>query len=287
MIEQSQTEAARRRGRGRLVVNLLALAGLIGMGVWIASERRPTGAASGVALDGPTARPSVSRVLRVATFNIHGAKGTDRKTDVGRVADLLRGVDLAGLNEVHGGSLGQENQAAQLGKRLQMPWLFAPAETRWGRDWFGNGLLCSLPVTSWMRIPMPTRGGVAGLRNVVLAQIQVDGQNVNVLVVHIHRMEDRVEQLRVALSLFLSLQPPSVILGDFNTPRGDSELSLFLARPDVMDAHGGNPKDTPARIDWIVSRGLTVRKAEIVPTNASDHPMLTAEFELPATPFKN
>jgi endonuclease/exonuclease/phosphatase family metal-dependent hydrolase len=281
MPDQPQPDAGKHNLKPRRrLASMLALAGLIGMVVWIASERRPTRPAAGASIEGPAATRGASRSFRVAAFNIHGAMGKDKKADIGRAADLLRNVDLVGLSEVHGGRLGEEDQAAQLGKRLQMPWLFAPAESRWGRNSFGNGLLCSLPVTSWMRIPMPTKGGVAGLRNVILARVQVAGQDVSVLVVHIHRVEDRPEQLRTALALFSSLQPPCVILGDFNTRRGDRELAEFLGRQDVTDAHRGNTNDFPARIDWILTRGLTVRTSQITSTEVSDHPLITAELEL-------
>lgn len=281
MLDQPESNSKTRRfSVGRFLVNAVALAALVGIAVWIASERRPTGAAAGAALEGPPAKTTVSRSFRVAAFNIHGAKGKDDRRDIDRVAALLRDVDVVALNEVRGGGLGGEDQASQLGKKLQIPWLFAPAESRWGRDSFGNGLLCSLPVKSWMRIPLPTKGNVAGLRNVILARVGVAGQDVNVLVVHIHRVEDRAEQLRTALALFDSLQPPSVILGDFNTRRGNSELAAFLARPDVTDAHAGNAAEFPARIDWILTRGLKVRTSRIIPNDASDHPLVAAELEL-------
>jgi len=40
--------------------------------------------------------------VRIASYNIHRAKGMDRIRDLGRIADNLKGVDLAALQEVSG-----------------------------------------------------------------------------------------------------------------------------------------------------------------------------------------
>ena len=117
------------------VVLLPALAGL----VWLASQPQATGPAEGTKLDGPAAPPADAPrdSFCVGTFNIHGCTGADDRRDIDRVADCLKGLDFVALNEVHGPRWWEsDNQAALLGRRLGVPWLFAPATRRLAYDRF-------------------------------------------------------------------------------------------------------------------------------------------------------
>jgi len=277
--DASTCRSTSRMRRWAIVLVFFALAA--GGAVSALSLRTHAGPASGTQFVGTPPRPHVEPNFRVATFNIHGAKGTDDVEDIRRIAELLRGRDLAGLNEVQGPFFGEPDQATRLGDILQMPSLFAPAENRWARPYFGNGLLSALPVRHWFRIPLPDTQR-KGLRNGVLATVTVAGQDVDVLVTHIDRTVDRQAQLRVVLALFDSLQAPVICMGDFNTRRDDPQLAAMLARPDVRDAAVGAPGDFAGRIDWILVRGLDVLDAEVVSAVASDHPIVRATLGLPA-----
>ncbi len=167
---------------------LLVLAGL----VWLASRPQPTGPAAGTTVDGQATRiagpPRES--FRVGTFNIHGCTGADGRRDVDRVADCLKDLDFVALNEVHGPRLWEsDNQAALLGRRLGVQWLFAPATRDWQHIDFGNGLLTSLPVESWQRIPLAAGNG-RGYRNAVLVRLRQREQTISVLLTHIARSDD-------------------------------------------------------------------------------------------------
>ncbi|HEY2839861.1 MAG TPA: hypothetical protein VGJ26_11970, partial [Pirellulales bacterium] len=120
---------------------------------WAGERRVPTGGAEGAALEGAiiTPRKPTSR-FRVGSFNIHAGKGLDRRRDLARIAECLRGVDLVALNEVAGSCPWQDwNQSQQLGGALDCQWLFAPTESRWWHGSFGNGLLTRLPALYWER----------------------------------------------------------------------------------------------------------------------------------------
>jgi endonuclease/exonuclease/phosphatase family metal-dependent hydrolase len=220
----------------------------------------------------------------VATFNIRSGRGADNRCDLDRTAALLGGLDLVALHEVRGPTPRRPlDQAAILGRKLNMPSLFAPSEIRFGREYFGNGLLCRPPVASWRRIPLPgTRH--KGQRNMVLARVALRGRTVSVLLTHLDPLVDREAQLEAALARFLSLEAPAVLLGDLNTPASDPRLRALLARADVCEALGGAPGPAGARrVDWIFARGLRVADAGRVPNDASDHPLLWAELRpLPA-----
>jgi endonuclease/exonuclease/phosphatase family metal-dependent hydrolase len=219
--------------------------------------------------------------LRVATFNIHGGKGPDGVRDLERTARCLQGVDLAGLNEVHGAWLNQENQqAALLGRLLGLAWVFAPAERRWWHDHFGNAVLTSLPVAYWQRIPLAGRQQ-GSHRNLLWVRLVYGERIINVLSTHIERQRNRQDQLRAAVNLFLALAPPVVLLGDLNSSEQDPIIKELLATPGVHDPVGtclGTA--APSRIDWIFTRGLRGVQAQVCSNGASDHPCMVAELEL-------
>ena len=218
--------------------------------------------------------------FRVGTFNIHGCTGADGRRDFDRVAACLKDLDLAALNEVHGPRVWErDNQAALLGRRLGVQWLFAPATRDWHTMDFGNGLLTSLPVESWQRIPLTANNG-RGYRNAVLVRFVRRQQTISALLTHIARSDDltRRRQLRQTIDIYLALPVPSIFLGDFNSDPAEPEIRRLLAAPGVIDAVGQTlgPR-APPRIDFVFVRGLRVLDAGLRNNGASDHPLAWAE----------
>jgi len=251
-----------------------------GIALW-GSIITPAGPASGQGLRGPDPAPRRDGRFRVACFNMRGGRGKDAEVNLARTAQALGGLDLIGLNEVHGAQapFGQD-QAALLGERLGMGHLFAPAERRWWRGHFGNGVLCRLPVGRWRRIPLiSTR--TTGLRNVLHLEVELSGRPVQVFVTHVDNRADHDRQLRAVLDRFCAAPAPAVLLGDLNAPRTAPAIAALLRRPDVTDAAAGAPGDHTDQIDWILVRGLRVRGAAVRATDASDHPVVMAQLELP------
>ena len=279
-----------RGSRWRRVARLALVALLASAAIyWPGSQKRPTATAVGNSLHGQSRvdspaseRGDPARSFRIATFNIHGARGADGTFDFERTARQLAGYDLVGLNEVHGGSLwARVDQAEQLGTRLGLAWLFAPTERRWGRDDFGNGLLCRRADVPWQRIPL-AKTSSRSHRNFIWARLTVGDRTVNVLVTHLERgdTDDRHKQLRSLGELFLALAGPTVLMGDLNSAADDPELQRLLAAPGVRDALAERQIQSPTRIDWILVRGLTVLDAGLVDQGASDHPLAWAELEV-------
>ena len=291
------------------------IAGLIILtGVWHASLHRPTGPAQGVDIQGagyitsfataslpeasavdetlhPVATIEVSDAhephrFRVGTFNIHSCKGLDGRRDVARVANCLKDLDFVALNEVQGSNLYEkQDQAALLGQRLGMAWLFAPAIRQWYWLEAGNALLTKVPVIAWRRIPL-VRQVDYSFRNAVQVDLQwrpnSEGRVIHILVTHVNRRYDseRQAQLKEVIPMFLALPEPAVLLGDLNSTAQDAQIRQLMASPGVIDAVGQvlGPKD-PERIDWVFVRGLRCISAGIMENDASDHPMVWAELE--------
>ncbi|MGA2060548.1 MAG: endonuclease/exonuclease/phosphatase family protein [Thermoguttaceae bacterium] len=287
----------------------LTAAVLIGGGIWHASLHRPTGPAEGMEIQGTEFLASSSQAnsyennsqliapidvkknqqssrLRIGTFNIHSCKGLDGRRDVDRVAKCLKGIDFAGLNEVQGSNLFEkQDQAALLGQRLGMAWLFAPAIRQWYWMEAGNALLTRLPVIAWHRIPLVRRVDYS-YRNAVQLDLrqESDPENrvIHVLLTHVNRRYDseREAQLKEVISMFVSMAEPAVLLGDLNSTAQDAQIRQLMSSPGVIDAVGQvlGAKD-PERIDWIFVRGLRCLDAGIVENDASDHPLVWAELE--------
>jgi endonuclease/exonuclease/phosphatase family metal-dependent hydrolase len=267
-----------------IVLALLASAG------WLASRPQPTGPAQGTAIEGQVTRQTTLREsFRIGTFNIHGCTGEDGRRDVARVAENLRDLDFAALNEVHGPRPWErDDQAALLGRQLGVQWLFAPATRDWHMIDFGNGLISAMPVESWRRIPLNADNG-RGCRNAVLVQLRCGEKTIRVLLTHIARSDNRTRQsqLHDVIDLYLSLPQPAILLGDLNSDAGDPEICRLIAAPNVIDAVGQKLGAAASpRIDWIFVRGLRVRDAGLRDNGASDHPMAWAELAPMETPSR-
>lgn len=257
---------------------------------WL-SLPRPTGPAEGQGAEGPAATPAATSTLRLGAFNIRGGKGTDGQRDLDRVADCLRGLDFVALNEVHGPRFWQaEHQTERLGRALGMQWLFAPSTRTWLRFDSGNGLLSTVPLGHWQRIPLVRRHD-RSYRNALLVELQHAGRTIQTLVTHVNRNSDaeRETQLREVVALFLALQAPAVLMGDLNSTRDDPQIRALLAANGVSDALANCDGELleaqhAGRIDWIFTRGMRTLAGGLIDRGASDHPLVWAELEYADVP---
>ena len=254
----------------------------------LGDRRMPTGPDGGGGWPHPAQKGPDE--IRVATFNIHGCKGTDGIRDPLRIANLVEGLDIVGLNEVHGAvwtdPRDQVAHLAALAQLLTEHCIFAPAETRWfGAKRFGNGLLTRLSLLSWQRIPLPHQDEPS-CRNMLVAHVAGPRETVQVLVSHVTRSNEREReiQLNAVLDLFATLAEPAILLADLNTPPGDPRMERFLAETDALDALEAGGVSGKDRVDWILVRGLECRGSRRVDTNSSDHPLFTAVLVFPSTP---
>jgi len=283
-ILQSKLAGLIRPSR-RVLRTAAVLLVLVGGVVWWGSNRVPAVNSKPLLTAGCAKRNALpGRRFRVGVFNIHGGRGRDRVRDIGRVADCLRDADLdvVGLCEVHGHwRRSPGNQAEELGDLLGMAAVFAPTEQRYWHDHFGNGLLTRVKLDGVHRIPLTCTQGKK-YRNAVLTHFRVGGTTVHFLTVHIDRVQDRKRQLRSVFALFQSLQTPAVLVGDLNTFDDDPLLQELMASCGAENALLTCRNDWPElRVDWILTRGLTVVNSGCEEHGASDHPLMWAELELP------
>ncbi len=268
------------RSAAVIICALLLAGAVVGMG----SVRRPYGViVSEQELWPPRpATPMQTIRFRAAAFNIHSGRGVGGNENLAETAKVVEGFDLVGLNEVRGPSLlHSQNQAEELGLKLGMAPIFGPSERRWYIASFGNGMLSRFPISSWQSRPMRVEGKHS-YRAVILARVAIGTVAVAVIVVHVERGEMRDSQLREIGDLFAQVPAPALLLGDFNAVLFHPELLRISKLPGVIYAVRAEPGSRHG--DHIYAKGLLVRRGGIVSNDASDHPLVWAELEYPASP---
>lgn len=271
------------RHRRNFLLAVVALAVVLG-GVY-AGRRTPVGPQQGVGISRLQDCPPVAKTpFRVATYNIRRGKGTDGVRDLNRTAGVLREADLIGLNEVAGPAFwGGADQVEQLGRGLRIGWQFAPNQYRWLRYHFGNGMLCRMDVGRWTSEPLIyDRARSRSHRNLLTAEVRAGTSSLTFMVTHIDLGQIRPVQLQDVLDEF-EKHTPAVLVGDFNTKRGDPVLTAFFADGNNVDAVAQTlgAADDKNRIDWIITRGLKVLSGGMEPAGISDHPCYWVDVEAP------
>lgn len=156
-----------------------------------------------------------------ASYNIHRCYGTDGKYCPARIRRVIRQLDaqVIALQEVE-----QLNNSPGLLEFLcaQGPWevIHGPTLSHHSGQ-YGNALLTSLPICTVEKIDLSHTGREP--RGAILAQLQHQHRNINVLATHLGlRATERRQQVQKILELLKKsdLQMPSnsltILMGDFN-----------------------------------------------------------------------
>jgi len=267
------------KNRRRLTA-FAAVVVIIGSALLFADRAVSTGPAEGTEFIGtPTTQPK-GRYLCIGTFNIDGGEGLDGKVDLDRTAKCLQHLNFIGMNEVHGFLWGYPpNQAIPLSQKLQLPFLFVPAEKRLGHETFGNAVFSDLHILHWQRIVLPSKPFKA-LRNYLLTDADWHGHVVHIITTHTDFKAGGAEQFAIVRDVFLHQPLPAILMGDLNTPLSNPLIAKLQKTPGVEEAIGKILEPIPHRVDWIFLRGLTTVDAGQVDIKASDHPAYWAEVAL-------
>lgn len=178
-------------------------------------------------------REPSERSLRIATYNVHGCVGMDRRRDVDRVADVIDALDadVVGLQEVdcrvrlEDGSTQLERLAA----RTAMNAVSGPTIVE-HHGFYGNALLTRFPIGDVERVDLSVAGREPrGLLEVTLGH----ASRLRVIVTHFGlRGHERRVQVDALLTRLADREPvPVVLLGDFNEwhPRAEALARLHAA----------------------------------------------------------
>ena len=224
----------------------------------------------------------MSRILRVASYNVHGCRGSDGRRDVARIVRILREIDadVIGLQEVesrHGRS--EVDQAERFAAALGMACIEGPLLHHAQRGWFGNALLTRLEVQAVRRVLFDSYGGEA--RGAIVCDLVAGGGTCwRVMTTHLDlRSRHRRRQFATLLDqLVPSPRQPTVLMGDFNEWWSRSRgLATLKDHAQLPPSPPSFPSWLPAlRLDRIALSGCRLQggvRRHLTPLTrrASDH----------------
>jgi len=251
--------------------------------------------------DGPA---DGARRLRLLSYNIQAGIATsrfrhyfthswkhvlpypERLENLDRIARLIHGFDIVGLQETDAGSLrsGYINQTEYLALQAHYPYWYDQTNRNLGHlGQHSLGLLSRLRPSEVREEKLP--GRIPG-RGALVAQY---GQGTEALVVIILHLalgrRARLQQLEYVSELARGFRHV-VLMGDFNCGSGSAEMNWLLARAPLREpVHGLHtfPSWRPARnIDHIlVSPTLRVENVGVLNHPISDHLPITMDVVLP------
>ena len=157
-----------------------------------------------------------AKSLRLATWNIHGAIGADRRHDVPRIIAVLReiGADVVALQEV--APLGLEDALLSRARdELGMHVLTGRTLTRRNAD-YGNALLSRCRVGRSASLDLTV--GNHEPRNAIDARLACGAHEVRVIATHLGlRPAERREQVqRILAAVDHAPLGPTIVMGDLN-----------------------------------------------------------------------
>ena len=152
-------------------------------------------------------------LVRVATYNIHKARGLDGRVNIRRILEILRRIDadVIGVQEIY------EKQAAYLAQELGMR-LVTGTTVRRPEGACGNAILTrlSLQGVATFDLSVEAREARGGIR----ADLDFQGQTLHVLNVHLGlRQRERAMQVKWLVERHIlgnERQGPRIVVGDLN-----------------------------------------------------------------------
>jgi len=240
---------------------------------------------------------------RIVTYNVHRCVGNDRRLDVGRVADVLAGLepDIVALQELDVGRArtGGVDQAQEIARRLHMSWRFHPAVIVEGER-YGDAILTRHPEKLIQAAPLPGYERLPQLepRGAVWVEVEIDGRPLQVINTHLGLVprEQQIQARWLAGPSWLEhprCTGPKILLGDFNATGTSVVYRTLTAK--LQPARRLSPRRSPTstfpsplpvlRIDHLfVSPEVRIANvfAPFEPGTriASDHLPLVMDFEL-------
>lgn len=157
------------------------------------------------------------RNLRLATWNIHMAIGSDGRRDLPRVVQVIRQlqVEVIGLQEVDNQIEKDRDDLQTLAEQTGLKVIAGPTMQRTRGD-YGNALLTSLPVRKVERYDLSFKQREP--RGLLIAELDWQGRPLQVAVTHLGlRPGERRDQVRrLCNHLAEEERKPLVLMGDFN-----------------------------------------------------------------------
>jgi endonuclease/exonuclease/phosphatase family metal-dependent hydrolase len=154
--------------------------------------------------------------LRIVTYNIHGAVGTDGKRSAARIAEVIAALnaDVVALQEVPLGGAASIDVLRELQDLTGMH--AVPGPTLDGPDRrFGNAVLTNLPVRAVRTLDLSF--GSREARGALDVDIETGNGLMRIVATHLGlSARERRAQVRLLLEAFDTPDLPVILLGDLN-----------------------------------------------------------------------
>jgi endonuclease/exonuclease/phosphatase family metal-dependent hydrolase len=246
-----------------------------------------------------TPKPAM-QTLRVLTYNVHSCRGTDRRHDPVRIAEVIAGCapDVIALQELDVGRArtGGIDQAKVIADHLKMQAHFHPA-LHVEEEKYGDAILTALPSRFVRAAALPSIGEPRGA---IWVEIDIAGEALQVINTHFGlRRRERTAQAAALLGPdWLGHERcrtnPTLLVGDLNAVPSSSAYDLLARQLRAAAApEGRRPKATfPSRFPLLrldhvfINDRLDMTGLDVVDNalarRASDHLPLLAQIGLEA-----
>ncbi len=231
--------------------------------------------------------------VRVLSYNIHHAEGTDGKLDLPRIAKIITSVepDLVALQEIDFKTdrTGGVDQAAALAKRTGLH-VASGDNIDYGNGRYGNAILSRWPIVEHKNHPLPNDGGEQ--RGVLMTRINPGNGQSHISFFGTHLDHRQPEGERLASAAFINQlvaedDRPAILAGDLNAVPTSETLKRFESEwtnPTAARPLPTIPSKTPQRqIDYVLCRpveGWRMIEAKVLDEPAaSDHRPLLVVLE--------
>ncbi|HET6575558.1 MAG TPA: endonuclease/exonuclease/phosphatase family protein [Fimbriiglobus sp.] len=235
-----------------------------------------------------------ANTLRVLSYNIHHAEGTDGKLDVARIASVIRAAepDLVAVQEVDRNTTrtNKVDQAAELARLTKLHGTFARAIDLQGGQ-YGQAILSRWPIKAVKVHPLPGKKGQEA-RIAVETTVEPGGGRPALTFVGTHFQHDdpatREEQAAKVNELFGSAGGPVILAGDLNAAPDSKPMKAIAEKWSFATAPDKGllsiPAEKPRRqIDYVLYRPAgrfrVVQAKVIAEPVASDHRPVLAVLE--------
>lgn len=228
--------------------------------------------------------------LTVLSYNIHHGEGTDGVWDLERIADLIlaHSPDVVALQEVDVGTFrsSRVDQARRLGDLTGMDVVFGEF-MEYDGGVYGMAILSKHRFLESYNHRLPPG---PESRTSLTAKIRLpNGRSVWVSNIHFYRTEqERFGQAQRLLRVLANETDPTILIGDFNSRRGDRVMEHVEEQFSVPMKFGPAntfPSDRPEReIDFVAvrpSESFTLLDYRVIDERvASDHRPVLARFRI-------
>lgn len=229
-------------------------------------------------------------IIKIVSYNIRHAQGTDGQVDLSRIAAALGAgdADFICLQEVDFNRPRSffVDQAADLARELKMDYVFGVA-VDYEPGAYGNAILSRFPISKFINHKLPAPDP----RRVMLeVEVKVRGKTLRLFNTHMELNRNlRLNQIRdYIVPLLLSTDSAALFCGDLNEgPEEDGVSYLSNYMRDSFYVNSGSlihtfPADNPCeRMDYIFyNQTCAAVDYQIIPSLASDHLPILASIDL-------